>query len=427
MPRILVAPTAPASGSENTWIWDIVSEVNEQSEGLSFTCVTEGGTGHEHNGLDLVVLRARSHEELGGALLPFRIAIAARRSGVLAGADIVHHALPFALGRTYSLLAAQTRWRRVPFVVGPVQTPLEWTAPDEHHGALVATSGGERTGYVYELGNWLAKSMGSGLGPIMAQLSATTLRSAERVVAIGESARTRVIEQGVDPDRVSIIPPPIATLPLDEISSSPRASEALHIVTAGYLIRRKAVDETIVAVADLAAAGKSVVLHVVGEGPQHRTLRYLAEERPGGSAVRFHGWMNQRELSALMRSSHVYVSMSKAESWGLALSEALAAGMTVVSADNVGARSQVALGAPIRIVPVGSPIDLGHVLDELYSSSSAARAESGIRGARWTTVTLSAAVVARQWRQVYMDALDGQYRRYRPSGVDGEKAKRAWR
>jgi len=405
MPRILVAPAgsrfSSLAGSENGWIYDIVTGVRVLEPGICFTCITEQTDGAVPDGITPVGIGRRRTEELGGLLLPFRIARAAMLVGPLGGFDVVHHSLPFAIDRSFSLVAARAHRLGLPVIIGPVQTPLEWTGPDEDGGQLVA---GRR-----DLVRHAATSVANVGMPLveeaLARFSAATLRHADRVVAIGAQARTFLESRGVDPFRIDIIPPPSRINPEKSPHRIPGRGP-LRLVTAGYLIERKAVNDIVTVVADLATSGEDVVLDIAGDGPAAAALHELRRQHRGGSAIRFHGWLEQKEVMKLIRSADVYLSMSRGESWGQASADALAASLVVVSSDTVGAQSMVDLGAPLRLVPVGDRRRLAQELQQLCHMDRDARREEGAVGARWTARHIAAPVVAARWAALYQQVIE---------------------
>lgn len=403
--HILVAPAGAHfsvdAGSEDGWVYDIVTGVAAAEPDFRFTCVSEHTDGPAPPRVHPVGIGRRRTEEIGGLLLPFRMARAASMHCRLEEVDLMHHALPFAVGRSFSLLAARAHRRGVPVVVGPVQTPLEWVGADEVGGQL--GGGGRRP--LRRAATVIARAVWPAAGAILAPLSGRTLRRADRVVVMAEPARLLVESTGVEPRRIEVIPPPA------RVSASPPTQRArragpLQLVTAGYLIERKAVADVVAVVADLAASGADVVLEVAGDGPAAAGLREFARRHPSGGAIRFHGWLDPSALAALLRSADAYVSMSRAESWGQALGDALASGLAVVTAANAGARAMAAMGAPLRQVPIGDRRCLADELRGLCGTDRAVIAQEGDAGARWAAAHIAASVVSERWADVYRQAMD---------------------
>lgn len=402
---IVVAPAGSRFsadvGSEDGWIYDIVTGVAAVEPDFRFTCITEQTDGAVPDGVHAVGIGRRRTEELGGLLLPLRMARAATAASRIDEVDLVHHALPFTVGRSFSLLTAQAHRRGVPVVIGPVQTPLEWTGPDEVGGQLAA--GGQRP--LRRAATAMAGAVWPVAKPAFALLSVRTLCRADRVVVISQPARLLVESAGVDPRRVEIIPPPTRVLPSTP-SQRTRRSGPIRLVTAGYLIERKAVHDIVTVVADLAAAGEAVVLDVAGDGPAAARLRELARGHRAGTAIRFHGWLERSKLAELLRSADGYVSMSRAESWGQVVADALASALVVVSAANTGARSMTEMGAPVRLVPLGDRQYLAEELRRLCRTDRNLLDEEGAAGVRWAAEHIAAPVVAERWAAVYRQAIE---------------------
>ena len=402
--RILVAPAgsrfSASSGSEDGWLYDIVTGVASGEPDFRFTCVAGSSDGPAPERVRVVTLGGSPADELGSFALPFRVAMAARAIDVSGQFDLVHHGLPFAAGRSFTIVGLRAARRGIPLIIGPVQTPLEWTGPDELGGQLAAV-GASR---------WRAAFVGPAraawplLAPGFRRLSDRTLRRATRVVAITPAARDLVIAAGVGPERVEVIPPPVR-MPLGGQPPWPRPDMALRLLTAGYLIQRKGILDIAQAVAGLAHAGEPLTLDVAGDGPSMGRLRHEVSELPGGTAIRLHGWLGRQRLAELYASSHVYISMSRAESWGHSLADALRAGLVVVAAANVGARAMADIGAPLRILPTHGREQLTDELRQLCRTDLGELQREGEAGARWAAAALGVPVIARRWARIYREAL----------------------
>lgn len=408
--RIVVAPAgtrfSPEAGSEDGWIYDIVAGVATIEPDLRFTCISERTDGPMPDRVRAVGIGRRRTEELGGLMLPFRMLHAATVARSFDDVALLHHALPFAVNRSFSALGARARRRGVPVIIGPVQTPLEWVGPDEVGGSLARDSQGLVRRAV-TAGAAAAEPLAQ---VALARLSGRTVRQADRVVVVGDPARTLVHSLGVDPERIACIPPP-TRVAVRAAAEGGAGWGPLRLVTAGYLIERKALDDLVTVVADLACAGEEVTLDVAGDGPAAPQLHGLARRHRCAAAIRFHGWLEPAKLAQLFDGCDVYVSTSRAESWGQAIADALAAGLMAVSAANVGAKSMAELGAPLRLVPVGDRQGLADELRRLCRTDPTTRRAAATAGARWAAQHVAAPVVAARWAELYAETIDGVRRR----------------
>ncbi len=109
------------------------------------------------------------------------------------------------------------------------------------------------------------------------------------------------------------------------------------IITASRLIPDKNVDKLIKAFNEL--DDEKATLIILGEGPELRRLKKLA-----GKRVRFLGFLkSHRAVLKLMKSSHVYASMSEREGFGMSLLEARACGCVTLNASDFRGRNASAI------------------------------------------------------------------------------------
>jgi glycosyltransferase involved in cell wall biosynthesis len=81
-------------------------------------------------------------------------------------------------------------------------------------------------------------------------------------------------------------------------------------------------------------------LIIVGDGPDRRLLEQLAE-RAGAARVRFTGALARRGVARVLAASEIFCLPSRRETWGLAVNEALAAGVPVIATKRVAAAADL--------------------------------------------------------------------------------------
>jgi glycosyltransferase involved in cell wall biosynthesis len=135
------------------------------------------------------------------------------------------------------------------------------------------------------------------------------------------------------------------------------------ILFAGKLTRQKRPDNLLLAFNRLLAEGHQATLLVAGSGDMEPELRSLAAATLPQQSVVFAGFVNQRELPQVYAAADVFVLPAENESWGLAVNEAMCAGLPIVVSDQVGcAPDLVKHGVNGYIVPTG---DVGALADAL--------------------------------------------------------------
>lgn len=178
-----------------------------------------------------------------------------------------------------------------------------------------------------------------------------------------------------------------------------RQESGRTIVFVGRLEPRKGLEVLLRACARLGAESEVVV---VGSGPEEGRCRTLA--RRAGLNVRFLGRVTSDELPAVLAGADVFCSPALgAESFGIVLIEAMAAGAPVVCSDLPGYRS--AAGDAARYVAPGDDRALAEALSTVLGDPAAARTmrARGIeRAARFDWSHLVPRIEA-----VYESALEG--------------------
>jgi glycosyltransferase involved in cell wall biosynthesis len=149
------------------------------------------------------------------------------------------------------------------------------------------------------------------------------------LVACSEYVRRSLIAAGVAPDRTHVAYPVLAPSDAARMERSARVT----LLVIGSLIRGKGVD---LAVAALAALDPSIVLRVVGDGPQRAELEALAaREAPG--RVSFVGEVPpEAVVGEIDRASVVLVPARWPEPFGMTGIEAMQRGRPVVAARHGG-------------------------------------------------------------------------------------------
>src|SRR5262249_28387219 len=99
------------------------------------------------------------------------------------------------------------------------------------------------------------------------------------------------------------------------------------------MIERKGIDVLLAACERLPKAGW--ILTLAGEGPLRTDLEQAFRHRWAPDQVRFLGEIPYAERAAIFASQHVFVFPSPWDGWGMAPVEAMAAGLPVISTDQV--------------------------------------------------------------------------------------------
>jgi len=144
----------------------------------------------------------------------------------------------------------------------------------------------------------------------------------DRILSIEPHANVRIVNNFVDD----------IFLTANKIK---RDDNLIKIISVGSLIEKKGFSLLISALASLE---EKFTLTIVGDGPQKEELKALVKELKLEDRVIFTGALNKEGVVKNLSESDIFVSASKIETFGIAILEALAVGLPVVTYDNGGIR-----------------------------------------------------------------------------------------
>lgn len=163
------------------------------------------------------------------------------------------------------------------------------------------------------------------------------------------ASRAVVVPDGIDPDAIR--------------SAEPFDVPGTVVLAVDRLERSTGVGRAIAAMASL---GPEFRLVVIGDGPARDRLRAFAQDLCVSSRVQFTGPVSDAMLHRWLRTARVVVSLPGERSSGTAVTEACAAGVSVVASDlpiQRHAAEQVG-GGVIFVAPRGSPLDVADAIEE---------------------------------------------------------------
>jgi glycosyltransferase involved in cell wall biosynthesis len=193
-------------------------------------------------------------------------------------------------------------------------------------------------------------------------------RVPDAVFAVSEDLKRHLVAEGFSAQAVRVVHNGIAFGPLPTTDRRADARRSLGvpdgtlvIATVGRLDPVKDIGALIRAIPALADK-VSVLLMVIGDGPERTSLERLAEECHVAPYVRFFG--HRDDARELLVGCDVYANSSISEGVSLTILEAMAAGLPIV-ATNVGGTPEVVDTASGRLVPQRDSGTLSRTLLEL--------------------------------------------------------------
>jgi len=204
-----------------------------------------------------------------------------------------------------------------------------------------------------------------------------TLRRTARVIAVSRAVAEGLRAQRIfDPDKVVLIHNGIDVGRFAkgrEVNrGAPSTNEKLRVGMIGHLAPIKGQEDFIRAAAVVCNRRDDVEFIIAGEdksstGANRRSAEKLVEELNLSQHVRLIGWVD--DVAKLLPKLDLFVSPSRSEPFGLAIVEAMAAGVPVVATMSEGAQEIIDDNQTGRFTSKGDVKALAKAIDELLSDA----------------------------------------------------------
>jgi len=214
-------------------------------------------------------------------------------------------------------------------------------------------------------------------------------------------------EYKIDKDRVAVINPGIdlndyAGQNKDSVRNSIRGELGINasdpvILFASMNFEIKGLDDILFSLAKLKAQNRNFKLIVAGKGNIAKYTK-LAEQAKIASDVIFTGPVSKEKLIRMYLAGDLYVMLSKFDTFGMVVLEAMAAGLPVIISSNVGAKDIVQEDKNGFVISNTSDTDyiaakIALLLDENIRREMAAAAVKTAAQNTWNDVTKKYAVI----------------------------------
>ncbi len=231
----------------------------------------------------------------------------------------------------------------------------------------------------------------------------------EAIAAISEGVREALIQSGVAPERIRVVPSGIDLSPFDEpadrVALRQRfgvAPEEVLAIQAAALAPHKSQSDLLKATALACHEAPRLRVWIAGEGPLRRSLEEEHRSLGLGTAVRFLGFRD--DVNDLLRAADLFVVSSYLEGMGTATLDAMAAGLPVVATRVGGIPEIVESELSGLLVPPRDPGALAAAMVRL-ANDAALRARFG-EGGRVRVRDFSADRTEQRTRALYEEVME---------------------
>lgn len=169
------------------------------------------------------------------------------------------------------------------------------------------------------------------IGTAWSLLRRAVYRLAVALVVVSKAMATGWAQNIVPNDRIRVIPNPVHFMPTGSARPSNVAVRGGTIVAMGRLVKQKGFDILLEAFRLCSDCHPQWSLYILGEGDERETLEAMAETLKLQERVKFLGLV--KDPSLVLRDADMFVMSSRFEGFPLALIEAMACGLPVISTD----------------------------------------------------------------------------------------------
>ena len=225
----------------------------------------------------------------------------------------------------------------------------------------------------------------------LSRIHRLTQKRVARVIAVSQGVAKSLRAQRIfDEHKIVVVRHGINLsrfTPKKHDSVLPVADRVLRVGMIGEISPIKGQQDLIRAAAIVAAQRKDVEFIIAGEdksadGANRRQIEELIQQFDLGGRIKLIGQLD--DVPHFLSTLDLFVSASHSESFGLAILEAMAAGVPVVASATEGATELIEAEVTGRLIPIGDVDELARALDELLSDSDLRDALSahGLRAVR---------------------------------------------
>ncbi len=194
------------------------------------------------------------------------------------------------------------------------------------------------------------------------------LNTADRIVCQSSNTRDNAVNYYSPKKDITIIPLPfhVPVFVKKTRKELDLRSDEFLIITVGRLIKRKAYDTAIRAIAELKSS--NVRLLIIGDGPEKEFLQSVAHECGVTEKISFLGYCDDDSKFKYLSASDLFLMTSLHEGFGIVYMEAMYCGLPIVSANNGGQNDFLKHGEHALLFNVGDHKKCAYYISEFINN-----------------------------------------------------------
>ena len=182
------------------------------------------------------------------------------------------------------------------------------------------------------IGNWINyKGLKTGIfGEIWERINLRL--NWDKIISVSNFTKKKLIEQGIIPEKIEVIPNGINLEEFKKIKA--KKFDRPTIIYIGRLVDYKRVDILIKATHLIKKEIKDIQCLIIGQGDERKNLEKLVKSLDLQNNIKFLGYVPSfEETIKLRKSSHIFVTPSTLEGFGISILEAMASKIPYICSD----------------------------------------------------------------------------------------------
>ena len=266
---------------------------------------------------------------------------------------------------------------------------------------------------VSTLNSWYKDEHGGNLkGRIYQGIEGLTNRSLDLYIGISTGVYNRLIEAGIESERIVLIPNAIeldrAAIPGDKAwlcKTYQLPAQATVACAVGRMVWAKGYSDLIAAVEQLKAKNPNLYILIIGDGELWPELDAQIHTAGLADRIRLLGFVDHDTVLSIVKVSDLFLMPSRSEGTPVALLEAAALARPILATRAGGIPELVTDGEHACLVDVGDITGLAEALARLSQTPDVAH-ELGVRAQVHVAENFSLAAQVKSTQQAYIKAWD---------------------
>ncbi|NND70380.1 MAG: glycosyltransferase family 4 protein [Rhodothermales bacterium] len=225
-------------------------------------------------------------------------------------------------------------------------------------------------------------------------------RAADLVAPASKAAATLTQEAlGIDPEKITVVKNGVSG---EYFQREPGYDPEGFLIFFGRIDEVKGVGTLIRAIELLGSVAEKIV--IVGRGPEKARYKRLVDAAGMSDRITFRDWMTQADLARFLKEAQLAVLPSRHESFGVAIANAMASGLPVISTRVDAIPELIEHGVTGYLVEPDDPVALANGINLLTSDKDYA---SGLasKGAAFVRSNLTWDKTAEKFEAIYASLL----------------------